>query len=142
MIDPTHLLDDATMQRFIRDGYLVLKPDFNEGFHQHVYDKLETIFEKHGNPTNNLLPRLPELQDVWGHPQVRSALGSILGHDYYLHLHRHCHNNMPGSKGQGMHKDSLHNSRFAVDENRRHHHTRWLMATIRRTHPSSWVRRR
>ncbi|MDA1193194.1 MAG: HEAT repeat domain-containing protein, partial [Candidatus Poribacteria bacterium] len=88
----------------------------------------ETILEKHGNPTNNLLPRLPELQDVWGHPQVRSALGSILGHDYYLHLHRHCHNNMPGSKGQGMHKDSLHNSRFAVDENRRHHHTRWLMA--------------
>ena len=58
---------------------------------------------------------------------VHGALHSILGPDYYLHLHRHVHDNPPGSKGQNLHKDSLYNSRYAVDEKRRHHRTRWLM---------------
>jgi hypothetical protein len=92
-----------------------------------MYQKLEKVTEN-GNPTNNLLPRVPELQQVFDHPMVHGALCSILGPDYYLHLHRHVHDNPPGSKGQQLHKDSLYNSRFAVDDRRRHHRTRWLMA--------------
>ena len=48
--------------------------------------------------------------------------------DYYLHLHRHVHESQPGSDAKRMHKDSLNNSRHCVDQNRRHHRTRWMMA--------------
>jgi hypothetical protein len=120
------LLDDAAMRRFIIDGYLVLKPEFPAGYHDRIYRKLEELLAG-GNPRNNLLPRVPELQQVLDHPLVHGALRSILGPDYYLHLHRHVHDNHPGSPGQKLHKDSLYNSRFAVDEKRRHHRTRWLM---------------
>jgi hypothetical protein len=120
------LLDDAAMRRFIMDGYLVLKPEFPSGLDEAIYQRLEKVLAG-GNPGNNLLPRVPELQQVLDHPAVHGALHSILGPDYYLHLHRHVHDNPPGSKGQNLHKDSLYNSRFAVDEKRRHHRTRWLM---------------
>jgi len=120
------LLDDAAMRRFIIEGYLVLKPDLPVDFHGRIYHRLEEVLAG-GNPGNNLLPRVSELQHVLDHPAVHGALTSLLGSDYYLHLHRHVHANPPGSKGQNLHKDSLYNSRFAVDEKRRHHRTRWLM---------------
>jgi hypothetical protein len=120
------LLDDAAMRRFIVEGYLVLQPDFAREFHERIYGQIEKVLEG-GNPRNNLLPRVPDLQQVIDHPVVDGALRSFLGPDYYLHLHRHVHDNPPGSKGQNLHKDSLHNSRFAVDGKRRHHRTRWLM---------------
>ena len=128
MADKPVLLDDATMQQFIRNGYLILKPDFPDGFHEEVYERLTEVFEKSGNPGNNLLPAVPQLQDVWGHPVVHGAFCSILGSDYYLHLHRHDHESPPGNTDQNMHKDSLGNSRYCADHNRRHHHTRWMMA--------------
>jgi hypothetical protein len=121
------LLDDAAMRRFIIEGYLVLRPDFPAGFHETIYAQLEKTIAGSGNPGNNLLPRVPLLRQVLDHPMVHGALHSILGPDYYLHLHRHVHDNPPGSKGQNLHKDSLYNSRYAVDDKRRHHRTRWLM---------------
>jgi HEAT repeat protein len=124
---PPVLLADAAMRRFIVEGYLVLRPDFPSGFNDTIYSQLEKTLAASGNPGNNLLPRVPELQQVLDHPLVHGALYSILGPDYYLHLHRHVHDNPPGSKGQNLHKDSLYNSRYAVDEKRRHHRTRWLM---------------
>jgi hypothetical protein len=120
------LLDDDAMRRFIMEGYLVLQPDFPEGFHEKIYQQIEEVVAG-GNPRNNLLPRVPQLQQVFDHPMVHGALQSILGPDYYLHLHRHVHDNPPGSKGQTLHKDSLYNSRFAVDDKRRHHRIRWAM---------------
>lgn len=130
MADKPVLLTDAQMQQFIREGYLMLHPDFPEGFHAKVYQRIDESFAKTGgkNPGNNLLPAVPELQEVWDHPVVHGAFSSILGPDYYLHLHRHVHESRPGSAARGMHKDSLHNSRFCADHNRRHHHCRWMMA--------------
>lgn len=130
MADKPILLNDEQMQQFIRDGYLILHPDFPEGFNEKVYKRIDESFEKSGgkNPGNNLLPAVPELQDVWDHPLVHGAFSSILGPDYYLHLHRHVHESQPGSDARKMHKDSLHNSRYCADQNRRHHHTRWMMA--------------
>ena len=121
-------LDDAAMQRFVRDGYVVLKPGFSDEFNETVRTNIDGVLERYDNPRNNLLPHIPEIQDIFDHPVVDGAMASILGDDYYLHLHRHIHGNAPGSPGQNMHKDSLQNSRFAVDDNRRHHHTRWAMA--------------
>ena len=125
---PPVLLGDDEMQRFIRDGYIELHPEFPCGFHAEICSKLDSLFSEWGNPYNNVLPCLPELADVFSHPVVDGALCSILGHDYYLHLHRHVHDWHPGSDAQSLHKDSLCNSRNAVDENRRHHRTRWAMA--------------
>ena len=122
------LLSDQEMQKFIRDGYVSVRVDLPSSFHDTLYEKTEKMFSSVGNPGNNLLPRLPEIQQVFSDPAVHGAMVSILGPDYYLHPHRHCHENTPDSGEQGMHKDSLHNSRFAVDDNHRHHHTRWAMA--------------
>ena len=121
-------LTDAELQRFLIDGYLTVRPDLPAAFHQRVYDRIGTVLERTGNPRNNILPEVPELQRVFGHPMVTGALASILGDGYYLHMHRHCHDRSPGTEPQRLHKDSLGNSRFAVDGNRRHHHARWAMA--------------
>ena len=128
MVDRRFRLNDAEMQRFLVDGYLVLRPDLSEEFHRRVYDRLGTVFERAGNPYNNVLPLVPELGRVFGDPQVAGALASILGDDYYLHMHRHCHDRAPGTTAQRLHQDSLYNSRYAVDGTRRHHHARWAMA--------------
>ncbi|MDE2726295.1 MAG: hypothetical protein OXI59_23245, partial [Gemmatimonadota bacterium] len=104
MADKPVLLTDEQMQQFIRDGYLILHPDFPEGFHEKVYKRIDESFEKNSgrNPGNNLLPAVPELQDVWDHPIVHGAFSSILGPDYYLHLHRHVHESRPGSDARTM----------------------------------------
>jgi len=128
VVDERFRLSDAELQRFLVDGYLVLRPELPEGFHSRVYDRLGAVIERSGNPFNNILPLVPELGRVFGHPRVTGALASILGDDYYLHMHRHCHDRAPGGEAQRLHKDSLYNSRYAVDGNRRHHHARWAMA--------------
>ena len=113
------LLDDRRMQSFIADGYTVVKTDLPADFHQSIYRQIETLLATEGNPGNNLLPRIPDLQQVFDQPQVAGALTSILGPGYYLHPHRFCHFNKPGSEGQKLHKDSW---------SRRHHRLRWAMA--------------
>ncbi len=128
MDDAGHRLTDAQLQRFLVDGYLVLRPNLPDGFHRRVYERIAAVMEQTGNPYNNLLPEVPELGQVFCHPEVTGALASILGDGYYLHLHRRCHDRTAGTEAQDMHKDSLHNSRYAVDGTRRHHHVRWAMA--------------
>ena len=127
-MDTTHLLSDQSMQKFIRDGYVSVKVDLPSSFHEALYDKTEKMFASVGNPSNNLLPRLPEMQKVFTDSALKGAMVSILGPDYYLHPHRHCHENPPDSGEQVMHMDSTFNSILAVDDNHRHHHTRWAMA--------------
>ena len=112
------LLTDEQMQNFIVNGYIVFKTDLPTTFHQEIFEKTERVFEEEGNPGNNLLPRLPEIQEIFDHPRVDGALTSIMGKNYLMHAHRHCHYNPPKSGGQGMHKDSW--AKF-------HHHTRWAM---------------
>ena len=128
MDDTRYRLTDAELQRFLVDGYLTVRLDQPAAFHRQVYERIGTVLERTGNPRNNILPEVPELQRVFGHPQVTGALASILGDGYYLHMHRHCHDRSPGTEPQRLHQDSLYNSRFAVDGNRRHHHARWAMA--------------
>ena len=128
MDDAGYRLTDAQLQRFLVDGYLVLRPNLPEGLHRRVYERIAAVLEQTGNPYNNLLPEVPELGQVFCHPAVTGALASILGDGYYLNLHRRCHDRTAGTEAQDMHQDSLHNSRYAVDGTRRHHHVRWAMA--------------
>ena len=113
-----HLLSDAQMRHFIVNGFVTVTTDLPAQFHDAVYEKTVSVFDKEGNPGNNLLPRIPEIQSVFDDPNVSGALTSLLGPDYYMQPHRHPHYNPPGSKGQGLHQDG--GKRWS-------HHTRRLL---------------
>ena len=119
MADSKYLLNDEQMQHFIMNGYINIKTDLPADFHEAIFQEAEAVFEKEGNPGNNLIPRIPEIQEIFDHPTVDGALTGLVGPNYYTHPHRHCHYNPPGSDGQRLHKDSW---------TRRRHPTRWVMA--------------
>ncbi|MDE0022713.1 MAG: phytanoyl-CoA dioxygenase family protein [Candidatus Poribacteria bacterium] len=109
-----HLLTDAQVAEFVVRGYLVFKPDFPEGFNDQIYKECAAA-TAHGNPGDAILERVPKLHDVWDHPVVKGALASLLGDDFTMSGHRHCHVNPPGSRSQGWHQDGV---------NQRHHQVR------------------
>ncbi len=122
MSDPQLLLGDEEMQQFIAEGYLTLKSSLPASFHQDIYQRTEEVFAKEGNPGNNVLPRIPMVQQVFDDPVVRGALTSVVGPDYIMHAHRHCHINQAGSEGGGWHKDSYWGYHKV-----RYHRNRWVM---------------
>jgi hypothetical protein len=115
------LLNDEQMRQFITDGFLILKTDFSAEFHEKLMEKLNFVYEKEGNPGNNLLPRIRELQKVFDHPVVTGALTSVLGPNYMLHAHRHGHHNASPVAGK-WHKDS-----YWGYKRMRNHHPWWAM---------------
>ncbi len=117
-----NLLNDEEMRRFIIDGYIKIQTDFSPDFHATIFQQVEDMFENQGNLGNNLLPLIPEIQQVFSHPAVHGALTSALGENYVMHSHRYCHFNSPGSTGQNFHKDS-----YEGDEQIRRHRCRWMM---------------
>lgn len=116
------LLDEAQMRHFVSHGYLVLKTDFPAEFHAAMSRNIQEVMRKEGNPGNNILPRVPEVQEVFRHPVIRGALTSVLGENYLMHPHRHCHFTEPGRKVQSWHKDSYWG--YAKVRN---HHPWWAM---------------
>ena len=118
MVDKTYLLTDDQMRHFIVNGYVIINTELPASFHDFVYERTETVFEKEGNPGNNLLPRIPEIQAVFDDKRVIGGLTSVLGKDYYMQPHRHPHFNQPKSEGQRMHQDG---------GRRWSHHTRRLL---------------
>lgn len=115
------LLTDEQMSKFIAEGYLILHTDFSEQFHEHLMEQLNHVYENEGNPGNNLLPRVRDLQKVIDHPVVTGALTSVLGPNYLLHSHRHGHYNASPTAG-GWHKDS-----YWGYHRMRNHHPWWAM---------------
>ena len=106
MINKKYLLTDDQMRHFIVNGYVIVNTDLPASFHDFIYEQTEIVFEKEGNPGNNLLPRIPEIQAVFDDKWVIGGLTSVLGEDYYMQPHRHAHFNQPKSEGQQMHQDS------------------------------------
>ena len=117
------LLTDDRVQHFITDGYILVDTGANAPVHRRIYTALEEVFAREGNPGNNILPRIPEIAEVFDHPNMRGALQSLLGPDYILNPHRHCHLNPPGSTGQTWHKDC-----YVFDHNMRQPRFHWLLA--------------
>ncbi len=122
MIDPKYLLTDEQMRDYLTRGFLVLKTDLPRSLHEQIYQKTSEVFDKEGNPGNNILPRVPELQQVFADPTLRGALTSVLGPDHIMHSHRHCHVNRGPGEGGGVHKDS-----YWGYQRVRNHRTRWAM---------------
>ena len=123
MVDKAYLLNPEEIRDFIVNGYIQIQADFPTDLHGHIYQQIEEVFAKEGNPGNNLLPRIPDIQRVFEHPKVCGALTSLLGPDYLMHPHRYCHLNSPRSDGQTWHKDD-----YIFDQKVRHHRFRWVMA--------------
>ena len=120
---PALRLTDEEMRDFIINGYVKVKTDFSPSFHEKICQQLDSMFEVTGNLGNNLLPAIPEIQEVFDQPVVHGAMQGVLGSDYVMHPHRYCHFNQQGSEGQNFHKDS-----YAGDEQIRRHRCRWTMA--------------
>ena len=123
MVDKAYLLSGEEIRDFIVNGYIQIQTDFPTDLHGNIYQQIEEVLAKEGNPGNNLLPRIPDIQRVFEHPKVCGALTSLLGPDYLMHPHRYCHLNSPGSDGQTWHKDD-----YIFDQKVRHHRFRWVMA--------------
>ena len=123
MSRPALQLTDEEMRDFIVNGYVKVQTDFPPSFHENVYEQLEAMFEQTGNLGNNVLPLIPEIQEIFDHPTVHGAMQGVLGSDYVMHSHRFCHYNPEGSDGQGFHKDT-----YEGDEQIRRHRCRWTMA--------------
>ena len=122
MADQLNLLSDEQVQQFIVNGYINVQADYPAPFHQDVYQQIETVFDEEGNLGNNILPRIPQIGQVYEHPNVKGALTSLLGPGYIMNPHRHCHLNPPGRKGQNWHKDC-----YVYDHNLRHPRFYWVL---------------
>jgi len=122
MADQLNLLNDEQVQKFIADGYLQVQADYPDPFHKDVYQQIETVFDEEGNLGNNILPRIPQIGQVYEHPNVKGALTSLLGPGYIMNPHRHCHLNPPGRAGQKWHKDC-----YVYDHNLRHPRFYWVL---------------
>ncbi|MAN23969.1 MAG: hypothetical protein CME10_06845 [Gemmatimonadetes bacterium] len=117
------LLNDKQVQDYIVNGYTTIKTKLTAKVHQQIHHDIKTLYSKKGNPGNRILSEIPDLYKILKDPNVHGALSSLLGPDYIVHPHRHCHQNVSDSKGQNMHQDS-----YEDDQNVRHHRTRWAMA--------------
>jgi len=115
-IEKQHLLTDDQVAKFIVEGYIMLTPDHRPGLNEAIDEQLTA---KTQNPGNEIWEEVPLLAEVWGHPQVRGALASLLGHDVKMNAHRHWHNRGPGPWSQGWHQDST---------NERHHRLKVVLA--------------
>ncbi|MCX6047792.1 MAG: phytanoyl-CoA dioxygenase family protein, partial [Chloroflexi bacterium] len=102
----------------IVDGYLLVQTDFPDEFHEGICRQIDAVFEKDGNPGDAILDKVPDLHQIYQDPYVRGALTSILGPDYAMNSHRHCHYTTSGHPGGHWHQDST---------NVRHHHIEQLL---------------
>ena len=101
-----YLLTDQQVQQFICDGYIAIKSNLPEEFHQKIYSDSLKLFEKEGNLGNNILPKVPDLLKVYHDEPVYAALESLIGKNWIMQPHRHPHLNRPGSNFQQWHKDT------------------------------------
>ena len=74
-------LDDQTLQRFLRDGYITLDPGLDTAFHRELFEEVDGLFDNEANPGNNILPRVPAIRRVLDSPPVHGALQGLLGGD-------------------------------------------------------------
>ena len=89
------LLNDEQVRQFIVDGALVLQPDVDPELHERINQKLRFSMEQEFHPGNNVLARVPEIWTVLRAPNIRGALTSLLGPNYYVHPHRAIHSSHP-----------------------------------------------
>ena len=103
-------LSDDEMASFVINGYHVVQPELKAGLNDEIYDALEAL---PSNPGDGVLEAVPQLNEVWDAPEVVGALTSLLGPNYEMFQHRHCHRNAPGTPSQQIHQDNLNDLRIS-----------------------------
>jgi len=117
------LLTDEQMRTFLTQGFIALQPELPADFHAELRKQCAASLERdHGNPGNNILPLVPQLQELYASPVISGALTSVLGERYLMHPHRHMHSNS-GSNGGAWHKDSY----WGYTRRVRNHRPWWVM---------------
>jgi len=124
-----------TLASFHENGYVVLHPDLPGALHAQIQERIAFVLKQEFNPGNNILPMVPELQQVLDHPELVSALTSVLGEGYVLHPHRFTHNNEPAQEtetglkaGAGTHAFiGWHQDSHSPLARPRHHACRYAM---------------
>lgn len=105
-------LSHRQLQDFVRDGLLVLNPTVPGGdeYHKYAYDIAERLTAS-GEVGNNCLSEevAPPgfLDEILDSPEVVGALQALMGEDYVVQPHRHCHISKDGSPGQSLHQDDF-----------------------------------
>ncbi|MCY3858334.1 MAG: HEAT repeat domain-containing protein [Gammaproteobacteria bacterium] len=138
-----NLLTDEQVRQFIVDGCIALKPDVDPAVHVKIDEKLRFATEKEFPPGNNVLSRVPEIWQILRAPNIRGALTSLLGPNYYVHPHRAIHTSRPVEEkdvkydadhnGPPMGKGSMAGSGWHQDaqsplSRARHHTPKYLIA--------------
>ena len=131
MTNTLRSLSDEQISRFLLDGYLDIELNLDCIEHESIYIETDRLFQtlRNGaNPHNNIVPMVPRLHDVLNDANLITALTTLLGPNYLIHPHRHCHTNFPGKRNIGptmlqpFHKDG-----HAHRPRPRHREPRWLI---------------
>lgn len=107
-------------QRFVTNGFLKLQ--IPSTVHSNILAKLRSNINSQINPGNNILPLVPQLNDIITNQKLREILTLILGERYICHPHRYCHFIEPGTKEQDLHRDT-----YCSDYPVHHYRPRWLL---------------
>tara|TARA_Y100001934_G_scaffold159927_1_gene191037 strand:+ start:7290 stop:8132 length:843 start_codon:yes stop_codon:yes gene_type:complete len=103
-IPTEHLLSDKQMVTFISNGFMILESGVPSSVNEGILNDLNSL---DSNPGDEILEYVPELAKIYQSLPVAGALSSLLGSDYVLNDHRHCHRNPSGSRSQIWHQDSI-----------------------------------
>lgn len=121
--DDAPLLTDEQVRRFITDGYLVFKADIAAEVNAAIRERMHESVHRFEDRGNNLLPRCPELNQVFADPTLRGAVRSTAGPDAIMHPHRAIHHSGPAAGRKHWHKDSY----WGYRRRYRNHRPWWVM---------------
>ncbi|MBP73337.1 MAG: hypothetical protein CMQ18_02015 [Gammaproteobacteria bacterium] len=90
------LLSDDQVQRFIADGFVIIDSMLAPDFHQRVAEEIAYALEYElPHPGDNIVPRVPALNQLCESAAVQGALTSLLGEGFVFLPHRFPHNSDP-----------------------------------------------
>jgi hypothetical protein len=90
------LFTDEQVQHYIADGYIIVDSNLSPAFHSGITERLDhTIANELPHPGDNIVPRIPALDELCESPVVRGALISLLGEKFAMLPHRFPHNSEP-----------------------------------------------
>lgn len=90
------LLSDDQVRRFIADGFVIIDSALAPDFHQRVTKQIAYALEYElPHPGDNIVPRVPALNQLCESAAVQGALTSLLGEGFVFLPHRFPHNSDP-----------------------------------------------
>lgn len=95
-INSPKLLTDEQVRRYVADGFIVLDAMLQAELHEHIATELHYSLKNESKWLgDNLLPRVPSLDQVLQSDVVHGALISLLGPEFAWAPHRFPHNSEP-----------------------------------------------